>query len=110
MDKERLPLNLVISLRIHEKFRADQQTQVSGVELGNQHLLVTLYDLSKVLREGIHVPQMRMGDRFSLLDAIMDGRADGPVGASPTEDEQLARRRAFDLLQRDVIGDAGDFV
>ena len=81
--------------------------QLTGVQLGDQDLLVGIEDLAEVGRQGVEVA--KVGGRHLLArQANPTGRGpDRPVGRPPPQDQDLGVGVTGDLDLGDVVGDVG---
>ena len=104
-----MPLNLVEADGIHKVLGPDEQQELPHVHLGDEHPVEARDDLAEVFRERVEMSQVNGGYRGPPRLEDADGRGDGSVCASPTDDEQLARFLPHDFRRGNVFGDARDF-
>src|SRR5438128_4011309 len=102
-DPERLAADAVVADRVDEEAAADEQEQLSQVDLRDQHVAVRPQHLLEVAGKRIEMPQVRMRDAATALLQPFHSAADGAVGRAPAQDEQVAARRSEHLQLRDVL-------
>src|ERR1051325_7266404 len=73
---ERVPLDLVVGLRVDEVLRAQDLHELPEVDFGNKHALVRAHNVAGVLREWVQVVQLRVRDLLALRAHLLAPCAD----------------------------------
>ena len=63
---ERAALNLVVSLRVHQIFRAQHPEKLAHVHFRHQHVPVALHHFAQISRQRIQVAQVHVSDAMPL--------------------------------------------
>ena len=68
-----LPLNLVITLRVHQVFCTQQHQQLAHVHFRDQNLPVASHHVAEISRQRIQVAQVHVADAMTL-GALLNSR------------------------------------
>ena len=91
---ERLALDLVVTLRVHQIFCAKNHGELAHIHFRDQHFAVALDHLSQVARERIQIAQMNVSDAAARGALRFQGGRDRAVSRTPADDQQIAIRIA----------------
>ena len=58
--------DLIVSFRIHQVFIADDLNELAIVQLGDDHRIIALQDLTQIFGERTDITQMRMCNELAL--------------------------------------------
>src|SRR6202034_1495866 len=75
---ERLALDFVVPLRVHQVFGAQHHRKLPHVHFRHEHAIVSAQNLSQIFRQRIQMPQMNVPDPVPVCALRFQGRRDRP--------------------------------
>src|SRR5437588_12720330 len=74
-----LALNLVVSLRIHQIFRAEYHRELAHIHLRDQDAAIALHHFSQIARKRIQIPQVNVSNAMPRRALGFQGRRERTV-------------------------------